>query len=253
MRPTGEKIDAYLDALPPRRRPEADSLIALMGELSGEEPVVWASRIIGFGAQHYRLDSGREGDMPLLAFNPGKARITIYFNEGFDRYGEELARLGRHSTGVSCLYLTRLENTDQTVLRRMLERSLAVATEPPTAKPETVDEYLDQVPAAARARLDELRGIVRESLTTSDEVLSYGILGYRTESGKVAVYASGWKDHVALYPLPASEELRSECAPYVRGKGTMWLALDAPLPRDLIVRVVGALEGDAAARARPRP
>lgn len=121
--PTTASIADFLAGLTPRRREEAEALIELMRGVSGLEPVLWGPSIIGFGSVHYRYDSGREGDMPLLAFSPRKARLTIYFSEGFDRYGEQLARLGKHSTSVSCLYATTLAALDPDVLREMLESS----------------------------------------------------------------------------------------------------------------------------------
>ena len=121
--PTTASVSDFLAGLTPRRRAEAETLIELMRSISGLEPVLWGPSIIGFGSVHYRYDSGREGDMPLLGFSPRKARLTIYFSEGFDRYGEQLARLGKHSCSVSCLYATKLEDLDPAVLREMLVSS----------------------------------------------------------------------------------------------------------------------------------
>ncbi|MGC4151906.1 MAG: DUF1801 domain-containing protein [Propionicimonas sp.] len=121
--PTTASIADFLAGLAPRRREEAEALIALMRSISGQEAVLWGPSIIGFGSVHYRYDSGREGDMPLLAFSPRKARLTLYFSEGFERYSEQLARLGKHSTSVSCLYATKLADLDLDVLREMLENS----------------------------------------------------------------------------------------------------------------------------------
>lgn len=127
--PTATSVADFLTDLSDRRRREADALIELMRDLTGEEPVLWGPSIIGFGAVHYRYASGREGDMPLLGFSPRKARLTIYFSEGFDRYPEQLAILGKHSTSVSCLYANNLADLDQAVLREMLETSRRVALE----------------------------------------------------------------------------------------------------------------------------
>lgn len=244
-RPTSVPVDEFLGGVPERRRDESRVLIDMMRSITGDEPTMWGPSIIGFGSQHYRYDTGREGDMPRLAFSPRKANLTVYVNEGFDRYGEQLARLGRHRTGVSCLYLPKLADADLTVLRDLLEASFAhsgAATEA-SAKPGTVDEYIASVPPAARPRFDELRALVRGALPHADEVLSYGIVGYRTGKARAQVFVSGWKDHVSVYPVPGEADLQAELAPYVRGKGTLWFPLDDPLPRDLILRVVHALTG----------
>ncbi|NHB83645.1 DUF1801 domain-containing protein [Tessaracoccus sp. HDW20] len=118
--PTEADVEAFLEGVPERRRDEADVLIDLMRGISGEEPVMWGPSIIGFGSQHYRYETGREGDMPILGFSPRKARLTLYF-DGWDRYSDQLARLGRHRLGVSCLYVNKLADVDLDVLREMLE------------------------------------------------------------------------------------------------------------------------------------
>ncbi len=85
---------------------------------------MWGPSIIGFGSQHYKYDSGREGDMPRLAFSPRKANLTVYFN-GFEKYTQELASLGKYKRSVSCLYINKLADIDFAVLRKMLEKSFA--------------------------------------------------------------------------------------------------------------------------------
>lgn len=106
---------------------------------------------------------------------------------------------------------------------------------------ETVDAYVASVPEKARPAFDALRDLVRATLPDAAEVVSYGVLGYKTGPGRARVYVAGYRDHVALYPLPADEGLRAELAPYVHGKGTLWFDLDGDLPRDLITRTVRAL------------
>ena len=118
--PTAASVAEFLDGVAPRRQEESEKLIALMREISGHEPVLWGPSIIGFGSTHYRYESGREGDMPVLAFSPRKARLTIYF-DGFDQYADQLARLGKHASSVSCLYVNKLDDIDLGVLREMLE------------------------------------------------------------------------------------------------------------------------------------
>ncbi|WP_176451672.1 DUF1801 domain-containing protein [Enemella dayhoffiae] len=239
--PTTADVGEFLAGLTARRRTESEQLIALMQRLSGQQPVLWGPSIIGFGSMHYRYDTGREGDVPRLSFSPRKATITVYFSEGFDRYADLLARLGRHRISVSCLYLNKLVDADLEVLTEMLARSLR-HHDGTAAKPTTVGEYLASVPEQARPALGELRSLVRGVLPGAEETLSYGVLGYRTAPKKRApVHVSGWKDHVALYPVPADEALAAAVAPYRRGKGTLWFPLDEPLPAELITRVVTAL------------
>jgi hypothetical protein len=126
MSPTDQPVAEVLDRATGPRRAEADELLAMHGEVSGEQPVVWAGRIIGFGEVEYRYDSGRGGRAPLLAFAPGPTKHTIYLVENFaERWPDLVDQLGKHRASKVCLYLTRLTGVDRSALRTLLERSLA--------------------------------------------------------------------------------------------------------------------------------
>jgi hypothetical protein len=126
MSPSDLPVAEVLDRATGPRRAEADELLALLGEISGEQPVVWAGRVIGFGEFEYRYKSGRRGRAPRLAFAPGPAKHTIYFPSDFsERWPDLMARLGKHRASKVCLYLTRLTGVDRGALRMLLERSLA--------------------------------------------------------------------------------------------------------------------------------
>lgn len=126
MSPSDVPVESALDRASGPRRAEADELVALFSELTGESPVVWAGRIVGFGEVEYRYESGHGGRMPLLAFATGPKEHTIYLESGFaDRWPDLLSRLGKHRASKACLYLTRLSNVDPLVLRELLEHSLA--------------------------------------------------------------------------------------------------------------------------------
>lgn len=241
--PTNVSVESFLETVSDQRRDEAHVLIALMQKISGEKPHMWGPSIIGFGSMHYKYDTGREGDMPVLAFSPRIASITVYF-EGFDSYADELAQLGKHKVSVSCLYINKLDDVNLDVLRVMLEKSFGVSTKS-SAKATTVDQYIASVPPAARAKFDELRALVgetvRETIPHAKEVVSYGIVGYKIDDKRARVFVSGWKDHVAMYPVPHGPELQTKLAPYIKGKGTLWFRLDEPLPASLILKVVEAL------------
>lgn len=123
-RPTDADVEAFVEAVEPaRRRDEARTLLELMRRVTGEQPVLWGPSIIGFGSYHYRYASGREGDAPAAGFSPRKARTTVYVAEGFEDHAEDLARLGPHTTSVSCLYLPRLDAVDLGVLESVVRRS----------------------------------------------------------------------------------------------------------------------------------
>lgn len=108
-----------------RRRLESETLIEMMRDITGKEPVMWGPSIIGFGEYHYQYTGGREGNWPRTGFSPRKAAVTVYCIPGFSQQGGLLEKLGPHRTGVSCLYIPRLEDVDLGVLRQIIERSVA--------------------------------------------------------------------------------------------------------------------------------
>lgn len=240
MEPTSASVTDFVATTSDRRQRESSILIELMHSISGEQPVLWGPSIIGFGSVHYAYDSGREGDMPILAFSPRRSAITIYFSEGFDRYGDDLTKLGKHKTSVSCLYATKLDDIDLSVLESMLQRSYAHHATP-VQKPQTVEEYLAAVPPQARPAFDHLRNLVTSTIPEAHETLSYSMIGYKKDPKKRAhVYISAWDDHLGLYPLPA-ETGDIDVSAYRKGKATMWIPLGDTLPVDLIVDVVRLL------------
>ena len=128
-RPTDGDVGVFLDSVADeRRRADAKVVCRLLQEVSGQEPVLWGTSIVGFGSVHLRYASGRELDWPVVAFSPRKAATTVYLMEGFEERADLLARLGPHSVGKSCLYLKRLSDVDLDVLRELVAESVRHAT-----------------------------------------------------------------------------------------------------------------------------
>jgi hypothetical protein len=117
---------AYIDALPdPTRRSDAKELVQLMQRASGEKPTIWGPSIVGFGRHHYRYDSGREGDMPLISFSPRKTAIVLYSMLDHSEAKALLAKLGKHTTGKGCLYVKKLADVDKAVLEMLIRNAVA--------------------------------------------------------------------------------------------------------------------------------
>lgn len=128
--PTGADVDAFLAAIEPDRRPDADRIAAMMSAVTGEPPVMWGPTMVGCGRYHYRYATGREGDSALLGFSPRKGEFSIYltgvyFPESAHRTEGMLARLGKHRMGKACLYVKRLADIDEAVLRELMEFSVS--------------------------------------------------------------------------------------------------------------------------------
>jgi hypothetical protein len=109
------------------KRADAKALIQLMQKAAGEKPKMWGPSIIGFGSYHYKYESGREGDMPLIGFSPRKPATVLYNMTGFSGAEALLAKLGKHTTGKGCLYIKKLADVDQQVLEAMAAKAVTAA------------------------------------------------------------------------------------------------------------------------------
>src|SRR5216683_702757 len=124
-RPTKASVAAFSDALTDQtKRADAKVLVKLMQSATGEKPKRWGPSIIGFGSYHYTYDTGREGDMPLVGFSPRKA-ATVLYSTGVKNSNALLTKLGKHTTGGGCLYIKKLADVDQQVLKALLVKSVA--------------------------------------------------------------------------------------------------------------------------------
>ena len=123
--PTDADVPAFLAALEPaRRRDDAHAIAALLQTVAGCPPVLWGSSIIGYGTYPTKT-----GTWPRLGFAPRKAQHVVYLMDGFDGQADLLTRLGKASTGVSCLYVKKLGDIDVNVLAEMARRSWALMAE----------------------------------------------------------------------------------------------------------------------------
>jgi hypothetical protein len=124
--PTDQPVDDFLASVEPeRRRDEGRRLVAIMGDVTGASPVMWGPTMVGFGTRHYRYASGHEGDSMKVGFSPRKAQISLYGLKEDSAAEQLLAALGPHTTGVSCVYVKRLDAVDEGVLRELIELGYA--------------------------------------------------------------------------------------------------------------------------------
>jgi Domain of unknown function (DU1801) len=124
-KPTAISIEDFLlSKVDPTRHDDCREIVAMMQKATGEQPVMWGSSIVGFGRYQYKYESGREGEWMVVGFSPRKTDLTIYIMPGFDRYEKLLAKLGKHKTGKSCLYVKRLADIDTKVLKAIIEDSV---------------------------------------------------------------------------------------------------------------------------------
>jgi hypothetical protein len=125
-KPTELSVAAFIDSITdPARRADAKALAKLMQSASGEEPKMWGPSIIGFGSYHYKYESGREGDMPVIGFSPRKAANVLYGMRGASEADALLAKLGKHTTDKGCVYIKKLADVDQKVLEAMASKAVS--------------------------------------------------------------------------------------------------------------------------------
>jgi len=124
-KPTSVSVAAFIDALKDQaKRADAKALVKLMQSATNEKPKMWGPSIVGFGSYHYKYESGREGDMPLIGFSPRKAATVLYNVGGFTGSEELRAKLGKHDSGKGCLYIKKLAEIDQQVLETLIHKSV---------------------------------------------------------------------------------------------------------------------------------
>lgn len=125
---TTASVSAFIDKQPKEEvRDDCRALIALMSELTGEEPYLYGPSIVGFGSYHYKYASGHVGNAPLAAFSPRKPEMVIYAMGGiFEQEPEVLKKLGKHKATKGCIYIKRLADIDMKVLKAMIKKSIAL-------------------------------------------------------------------------------------------------------------------------------
>ena len=106
------------------KRKDAMEILEMMRKITGEQPKMWGSSIIGFGDLHYKYASGREGDWFKCGFSPRKANISMYLMQcDISRAKDLLDQLGKHKTGKGCLYINKLADINKEILKIIIKES----------------------------------------------------------------------------------------------------------------------------------
>jgi len=124
---TDASVARFLAGVSEKQRADAEIVLALMQQASGEPPKLWGSSIVGFGDHHYVYESGREGDWFLTGFSPRKANLTLYVLNGFPGQDALLEKLGKHKVGKGCLYINKLDEVHLPTLKKMIAASVKQA------------------------------------------------------------------------------------------------------------------------------
>ena len=125
-----QSIEGFLDGVEhPTRRQDSFEVLSLMREITGDQGSMWGDSIVGFGDFSYTNTTKKEYKWFKTGFSPRKQSLTLYIMDGFESYDEILSRLGKYKTGKSCLYINKLADVDQDVLKELIKASVShVAT-----------------------------------------------------------------------------------------------------------------------------
>lgn len=127
--PLENSIESYFETLDEKHRSDANLLLEIFTNITGEQAVLWRGNMIGFGTYHYRYTSGHEGYAMKCGFAFRKTNITLYLYTEFDynipdKHDELLSKLGPHKHGKACIYVKRVKDLDLDVLKQLIERNI---------------------------------------------------------------------------------------------------------------------------------
>jgi hypothetical protein len=132
LKPANNKTNAtkanvadFIASVAEHQREDTAKLVKLMSKITKQPAEMWGSSIVGFGHRTLTYETGRTMDWMWVAFSPRKQNMTVYILDGFPRYAELLAKLGKHSTGKSCLYIKSLADVNVDVLHELIAQSVA--------------------------------------------------------------------------------------------------------------------------------
>ena len=119
---TAESVDSFIENIPnEQKRKDSQVILKMMEKAMKEKPKMWGSSMIGFGNVRYKSPAtGREVDWFKIGFSPRKANISLHLID-LKQHEDALTKLGKHKTGVGCLYINKLEDVDTKVLEKMIE------------------------------------------------------------------------------------------------------------------------------------
>lgn len=121
---TTASVDAFIDKQPEAVAADCRTLVKLMRKATGEAPRMWGTSMVGFGRYHYKGKSGREGEWMVTGFSPRKTALSLYILMGFEKEAALMKKLGKHSTGVGCLYIKQLGDVDLKLLEELIVKGV---------------------------------------------------------------------------------------------------------------------------------
>lgn len=122
-KPTSNSVDSFLEGIKEeQKRKDSYVILGMMEKAIGEKPRIWGSSLIGFGSKIYKSPAtGREVDWFKIGFSPRKANLSLHLVIDLQRHADLLSKLGKHKTGVGCLYINKLADVDLKILEKLIK------------------------------------------------------------------------------------------------------------------------------------
>ena len=119
---TDSSVEDFINSVKDEeKRKDSFTILKLMQKAAKEKPKMWGSSMIGFGNKIYKSPAtGREVEWFKIGFSPRKANFSLHLVLDIKKYAAELKRLGKHKTGVGCLYINKLDDIDIKVLEKLI-------------------------------------------------------------------------------------------------------------------------------------
>jgi hypothetical protein len=115
-------VESFINTLnDEQKRQDSIVLLKLMQNITKEKPKMWGSSMIGFGNKRYKSPAtGREVDWFKIGFSPRKANLSLHLVIDMKQHADTLIKLGKHKTGVGCLYINKLDDINLKVLEALI-------------------------------------------------------------------------------------------------------------------------------------
>ena len=127
-RPTDASVEDFIASVENKtRRADAETTLEMFTRITGEAPTMWGPAIVGFGVAPLKYPDGREIDWPIVGFSPRKQNMTLYVICSSPKQPELFAKLGKHTSSVSCLYINKLADVDLKVLEAVVKDAYTYA------------------------------------------------------------------------------------------------------------------------------
>lgn len=129
-KPNKASVAEFMNAVEDKtKRDDTKAIVRMMREITRKRATMWGDALIGFGKYAYKYRSGHSGEFPLVAVSPRKRNISVYIMPGFGDYDALMSKLGKYKTGKSCLYINKLDDVDNDVLYKLIEKTVAYMKE----------------------------------------------------------------------------------------------------------------------------